>query len=109
MVRISQERFDKLIIPLLEDCISLSECNCDCCSNYCILYQELREQNIDVDNIPGILNTLRLMFLDELTLRNNAIMKGPRYEELNPVEYYSILSNENHYIYDLNNEIICIY
>jgi hypothetical protein len=109
LVRISQSRFDKLIISLLKDCISLSECNCDNCPNLCILCQELKMQNIIIDDIPDILNSLRLMFLEELTLRNNAIMKGPRYEELTPLEYYKILSDENHYIYDLNNEISCIY
>ena len=91
----------------MKDCKNISEANCDCCPNTCILYQELRDQNID--EVPVILNTLRLLFLDEIVLRMNAMKTCPRYVELTPLEFESIISNQNHFTFNADGDLIAIY
>ena len=107
MVRISQNRFDSIIKTLIKDCHYINEANCDSCSVACVLYQELKIQNID--NTPDIMNTLRLLFLDELVLRSTAMKTCPRYSELSPSEYYNIISDSRYFRFDGNDELIAIY
>jgi hypothetical protein len=107
MVRINQDRFDSIISNFMKDCKNISEANCDSCPMICVLYQELRDQNID--QVPDILNTLRLLFLDEIVLRTNAMKTCPRFEELSPKEFSDIMSNQNHYFYDRNGNLYAIY
>lgn len=73
----------------------------------CILYQELREQNID--EVPYILNTLRLLFIDEFVARDKAIKAAPRFSELSPKEYYNIVRNSNHFRPNENGTLVAIY
>lgn len=106
-MRIDQDKFDTMILELLDDCHSLTECNCDNCMQQCVLYYNLKKQNIE--NIPEILNILRVMFLIEYSARVGAIRSAPRYSELKPKEYYSILSNKNHYFLTEYDELYAIY
>jgi hypothetical protein len=105
--RIDQEKFDDLILPLLRDCFSLSECDCNTCPKPCIIYQELHAQNID--DIPDILNTLRELFLEELIMRMTAIIENPRYNELSMQEFNNILSNKEYFRLDLEDDLIALF
>ena len=87
--------------------MSLAECNCDLCAQSCVMYQKLKEQNIE--GTPDIMNTLREMFLAEFQLRDSAIRAAPRFYEITPTEYNDILSNQEHYRQDESGEIIAIY
>ena len=107
MVRISQSKFDSIIKTLINDCHYINEANCDSCPVACVLYQELKSQNID--NTPDIMNTLRLLFLDELVLRSSAMRTCPRYYELGPQEYYNIISDSRYFRVNENDELIAIY
>ncbi len=107
MSRISQNRFDSMVLELLSNCSNLAERNCDYCPQCCVLYYKLKEQ--EIEDTPDIMNTLRKMFLDELALRDKAIRNGPRYKELTSDEYYSILSNKNHFRIDINDQLYAIY
>lgn len=55
------------------------------------------------------MNTLREMVLEEFILRDVAIQKGPRYDELTPQDYYNILSNRRYFRIDQNDELYAIY
>ena len=107
MFHINNSRFDSIIIELIQDCPDLTTCNCDNCTEPCILYQELRDQNID--EVPDILNTLRLLFIDEFVARDKAIKAAPRFSELTPKEYYKIVKNSNHFRRTEDNTLIAIY
>lgn len=107
MFHINRDRFDSIIISLIKDCPDLVNCNCDNCTESCILYQELREQNID--EVPDILNTLRLLFIDEFVARDKAIKAAPRFGELSPKEYYNIIRNSNHFRTIEDGTLIAIY
>ncbi len=107
MFRINNSRFDSIIIDLMRDCPDLANCNCDNCIESCILYQELKDQNID--EVPDILNTLRLLFLDEFVARDKAIKAAPRFSDLSPKEYYKIIRNSNHFRTNEDNTLIAIY
>ena len=89
------------------DCKNITEANCDSCPTTCILYQELKDQSID--EVPDILNTLRLLFLDEIVLRTKAMKTCPRFVELRPTEFQEILSNQNHYTFNADGDLIAIY
>lgn len=107
MFHINNNRFDSIIINLIQDCPDLINCNCNNCTESCILYQELNDQKID--EVPDILNTLRLLFIDEFLARDKAIKDAPRFTELTPKEYYRIIKNSNHFRFDENNNLIAIY
>lgn len=107
LFHINNNRFDSIIIELIRDCPDLTNCNCDNCTESCILYQELKDQQID--EVPDILNTLRLLFIDEFVARDKAIKDAPRFNELSPKEYYKIIKNSNHFRFDENNKLIAIY
>ena len=107
LFRISQSRFDNTIRYLINDCHYINEANCDSCPVTCVLYRELKSQNID--ETPDIMNTLRLLFLDELIRRSNAMKACPRYYELGPQEYYNIISDSRYFRLDENDDLIAIY
>jgi len=107
MPRINQDKFDGIIHDLMYDCPNINEANCDSCPTGCVLYRELCGQNIE--NTPDIMNTLRLLFLDELVLRTNAMRICPRFSEISPSEFKLIISNQNYFKLDMNNNLYAIY
>lgn len=109
MVRIDQCKFDENIKFLVQDCPHINEANCNTCPTMCILYRGLKNQGILVDEIPDIMNTLRLLFLDEIATRISAMKKCPRYEELLPSEYMEVMSSSKYFKYDISDELFAIF
>lgn len=77
------------------------------CPKPCTIYQELHAQNID--EVPGIMNTLRDLFLEELIMRMTAIIQNPRYNELSIIEFNNILSNKEYFRLDLEDDLIALF
>ena len=107
MVRINQDKFDRMVLTVLQDCPCLLDANCNNCPISCMLYQELHEQKIE--DVEDILNTLRLMFIDEVVTRVKAMKTCPRFYELQPAEFNRILSNQDHYTFNADGDLIAIY
>jgi hypothetical protein len=107
LLRIKQEKFDNIILQLLNDCGDIINCNCDYCAQSCILYQKLKEQQID--ETPDIMNTVRGMFVTEYEMRDKAIRSAPRFSEISKQEYNKVISNTKHFQLDANDDLVAIY
>ena len=104
---INPDRFDKFVKDLLQKCPNISTVNCNKCENRCALYDELCSQHIE--DTPQIMNVLRMIFLNEIVKRVNAMKTCPRYPELNEQEFYEILSNQKYYKQDGIGNLIAIF
>ena len=106
--RLRPEIFDSIVVMLVRTCPDLIEVDCIRCNELCDIKCKLLEQGL-ADQQDELLPILKDLFVAELTERVVAIARGSRFRDVSLEEFWEVLSNSEHFQFDLEGKMFAIY